>query len=271
VLNLCDTGYRNCPAHELHVPAILEVFGVPYTGSPPACLGMCFDKAIVSAIATDCGIPVPEQRFLAAGDDAGDIEISYPALVKPNRADGGVGITARSVVANRSELLACVARLRRELVGQSLLVQQYLSGEEYGIGLVGNLEDGFTVLPVLEVDWRGLPAALPRILGYESKTLPDSPYWTQLKFRPARLDGAQRARMEHSARILFERLGCRDYARFDFRAGDDGVVRFLEVNPNPAWCWDGKFNLMATLDGMSYSELFWAILDAAQRRVSRRR
>jgi D-alanine-D-alanine ligase len=68
--------------------------------------------------------------------------------------------------------------------------------------------------------------------------------------------------------ILFERLGCRDYARFDFRADAEGEIRLLEVNPNPGWCWDGKLNLMAEIAGLRYSGLLKLIIEAAQERVA---
>jgi D-alanine-D-alanine ligase len=77
----------------------------------------------------------------------------------------------------------------------------------------------------------------------------------------------QQQLVEHSAR-LFERLGCRDYARFDFRADAKGEIKLLEVNPNPGWCWDGKVNLMAGFAGMRYSELLGQILGAAVERLS---
>lgn len=66
------------------------------------------------------------------------------------------------------------------------------------------------------------------------------------------------------SRLLFKRLGCRDYARFDYRTAADGRVKLLEVNPSPAWCWDGKLALMAGFARMSYPELLWSILKAAR-------
>jgi D-alanine-D-alanine ligase len=77
----------------------------------------------------------------------------------------------------------------------------------------------------------------------------------------------QQQLVEHSAR-LFERLGCRDYARIDFRADAKGEIKLLEVNPNPGWCWDGKVNLMAGFSGLRYSELLGQILGAAVERLS---
>jgi D-alanine-D-alanine ligase len=77
--------------------------------------------------------------------------------------------------------------------------------------------------------------------------------------------------MADYANILFERLGCRDYARFDFRADAAGEVKLLEVNPNPGWCWDGKLNLMAEMAGLRYSDMLRLILEAAQERVAAQR
>jgi D-alanine-D-alanine ligase len=267
VLNFCDTGYHNIAARELHVPALLELLDIPYSGSGPACLGLCFDKAAVRAIAADCGVAVPVQVFVAAGDPLPDRGLPLPAIVKPNAADGSFGITQESVVDDHAAACARIAALRALCPGQGILVQEFLDGAEYGVSLMGNPGAGFLDLPALEVDYAALEPGLPRILGYESKTLPDSPYWTQLRYRAAALGADQRARLVEASKVLFERLGCRDYARFDFRAGRDGVPRLLEVNPNPAWCWDGKLALMAGFAGMSYARMLGAILDAALTRA----
>ena len=78
---------------------------------------------------------------------------------------------------------------------------------------------------------------------------------------------AEARQMEHAAVALFGALGCRDYARFDFRAGTDGVIRLLEVNPNSSWCWDGKMAIMAGITGMGYPGMLQAILDCAWKRT----
>jgi len=147
-------------------------------------------------------------------------------------------------------------------------VQEFLTGAEYSVGLVGNPDQGLRALAILEVDYSKLDPRLPRILGYESKWEPDSPYWTQIHYQEATLaELAQQQLVEHSTR-LFERLGCRDYARFDFRADAKGEIRLLEVNPNPAWCWDGKLNIMAGFQGLRYSELLAQILQGAVERLN---
>ena len=87
-----------------------------------------------------------------------------------------------------------------------------------------------------------------------------------MRYRPAELDVATRQRLVDAAGRLFTRLGLRDYGRFDFRVDGQGVIKLLEVNPNPAWCWDGKLNLMAGFAGMSYSGLLETIIETARER-----
>jgi SAM-dependent methyltransferase len=101
----------------------------------------------------------------------------------------------------------------------------------------------------------------------DSKWVPESSYWDQIAYREASLDEDTRRKLVDYSIILFERLGCRDYARFDFRADAEGEIKLLEVNPNPGWSWDAKLNMMATAAGLRYSELLRLILEAGQERV----
>jgi D-alanine-D-alanine ligase len=158
--------------------------------------------------------------------------------------------------------------LREEFRGLPLLVQEFLPGHEYSVGVIGNPGDTYHILPILEVDYSQLDPDLPRILGYESKWLPDSPYWTQISYREAAIDEETRRKLLDYSNALFERTGCRDYARFDFRADSRGKIKLLEVNPNPGWCWDGKMNIMAGFDGLRYADLLRMVLEAAQERIA---
>ncbi|UCH47679.1 MAG: methyltransferase domain-containing protein [Betaproteobacteria bacterium] len=266
VLNLCDEGYGNKAIMELHVPALLDTLDIPYTGAGPGCLSLCYNKANVRAIASALDVDVPMETYFDPDDQAANLPSYFPALIKPNCGDSSVGITQQAVVNNAVELMAYIERLREEMTGVPLLIQEYLQGDEYSIGLIGN-PDKFEVLPPLEVDYSGLPAELPKILSYESKWDPASPYWTDIKYREARLDEETYRKLIHFSSRLFERLECRDYARFDFRADSEGTIKLLEVNPNPGWCWDGKLNLMAGFAGIEYAQLLEMILNAARERI----
>ena len=266
VLNFCDTGLANDPSRELHVPALLEVFGIPYSGAGPAGMVLAYDKSVVRLVAEAEGIPVPREIYLHPDQDIPESPAAFPALLKPSRGDGSVGITKDAVVRDAAQAHACLADLRRLLPGAHVLVQEYLPGAEYGLALVGNPESGFTAFPPLEVDYSGLPEGLNPILSFESKTMPESPYWTDITFKPAALPGEALARMRRGAERLFERLQCRDYARFDFRTDAAGEIKLMEVNPNPAWDPEAKLAIMAGFAGKSYPDLLALLLDTAYAR-----
>ena len=268
VFNLCDEGLNNDAFKELHVPAMLEIRGLPYTGGAPGCLAACYDKGLVRAVAQSLDVPVPLETYIRPGDQGATLPSVFPALLKPNYGDSSIGITKDAVVSNERALIDYLQLLRAQFPKRPILVQEYLTGAEFSVGLVGNPDQGLRALPILEVDYSRLDDSLPKILGYESKWQPDSPYWTQIRYREATLpDYIQQQLIDHSIK-LFERLACRDYARFDFRADAHGEVKLLEVNPNPGWCWDGKLNIMAGFQGTRYSELLGQILAAAVERLN---
>ncbi|MGH7048254.1 MAG: methyltransferase domain-containing protein [Stellaceae bacterium] len=271
VLNLCDEGFNNDAFMELHVPALLETLDIPYSGAGPSCLGLCYDKSLVRAIAQAIDVPVPAETYCNSDDLAATIPSVFPALIKPNFGDSSIGIGQDAVVHCWEEAIARLGRLREQMPRCPILIQEFLTGPEYSIGIVGNPGQGYRLLPPLEVDYSRLDPSLPRLLAYESKWVPESPYWSQIAYREARLDEEQRRKIVDYANILFERLGCRDYARFDFRADAEGEIKLLEVNPNPGWCWDGKLNLMAELAGLRYCDLLRLIIEAAQERVAAQR
>lgn len=281
VVNFCDTGLFNRPEQEIHVVTQLELLGLPYTGATPRGMLLCYDKQIVRLVAQAMGMAVPEERFvpadeLAAGLASADADdrlrawvARFPALIKPNMADGSVGITKDAVVHDLREAGAYLGWLATELPGRDVLIQEYLPGPEYGLGILGNPEAELEPLPMLEVDFSALPADCAPILSFESKTQPDSPYWNDVRFVPATLSREDQQDLAARCRRLFERLSLRDYGRFDFRTAADGTVRLMEVNPNPAWGWDGKLAVMAGHAGWSYAQLLERLVAIAWARIRR--
>ncbi len=267
-LNLCDEGLRNDAFMELHIPAMLDSLGIPYSGAGPAALGLCYNKALVRAVAMSLEIPVPLETYFDPSDQSATLPSIFPALAKPNFGDSSLGITMDAVVQTPEQLVDYLRRLQEDLPGRPVIIQEFLPGTEYSVGVVGNPEQNLQVLPVLEVDFSQLDNGLPQILGYESKWLPESPYWTQIHYKEAVLGEDQRQQLIDWSNLLFERLGCRDYARFDWRSDASGQIKLLEVNPNPGWCWDGKLNYMAGFGGLRYSDLIRMILEAAQDRCA---
>ncbi|AKB76116.1 hypothetical protein MSLAZ_2855 [Methanosarcina lacustris Z-7289] len=265
VLNLCDEGFYNDPTKELHVPALLEQLNIPYTGAGPQCLAFCYDKSLVRGVAREMRIPVAKGILVTGDSDVSRLSFSFPLLVKPNSGDSSYGITQKSIVHSREEILK-IMKETREIIGSDkpFLLEEFLPGKDISVGILGN-PPACTVLPITEEDYSEVPEELPKICGYEAKWLPDSPYWN-IKSVPAGLNEKTEKEIVRCCLALFTRLGCRDYARFDWRLDAEGRPKLLEVNPNPGWCWDGHLAKMAAYTNISYSGMLAAILEAAKKR-----
>lgn len=268
VFNLCDEGFNNEAKKELHVPALLEMLDIPYTGSGPQCLAYCYDKSLIRGIAKEMGIPVAEAFFIKSEDNVFDLQIDFPVIAKPNFGDSSFGITQQSVANSIEELNDAIIKIR-QLFGYEhpILIEEFLTGKEISIGIIGNPPESYTVLPIVEEDYSQLPEELPRICGYEAKWMPDSPYFKLLRSIPATLPDEDEKSIIENCVKLFARLDCRDYCRFDLRLDSNGVPKLLEVNPNPGWCWDGHLAKMAGISAISYSKLLELILQASEQRI----
>jgi len=267
VLNLCDEGYCNDETKELHVAALLDVFRIPYTGAGPQCLAHCYDKSLVRGIAKEIEIPVPESFFIRPEDTTFELPFDFPVIVKPNFGDSSFGITQRSVAYSIEQLMNAISEIREKFgYDKPILVEEFLTGKDLTVGVIGNSPEAYAVLPIVEEDYSLLPEGFPKICGYEAKWLPDSPYWN-LRSIPAELPDETGKFVVECCLKLFERLECRDYCRFDWRLDSEGNPKLLEVNPNPGWCWDGHLAKMAKIAGILYDEMLKMILQAAEQRL----
>ncbi len=268
VFNLLDEGFYNDPRKELHVAAMLEMLSIKYTGAGPQCLAYCYDKSLVRGIATEMNIPVAEGFFIKTEDITFELTFPFPVIVKPNFGDSSFGITQRSVCYTIEELVNVIAEIREKFgYDKPILVEEFLTGKDISVGIIGNPFESYRVLPIIEEDYSELPPDLPRICGYEAKWLPDSPYW-KIRSKPVEMADDMQRMMVDCCLKLFELLECRDYARFDWRLDAQDNPKLLEVNPNPGWCWDGHLAKMAKLAGISYGEMLKMIIDAAERRYT---
>ncbi|MCB0688091.1 MAG: hypothetical protein KDC53_16250, partial [Saprospiraceae bacterium] len=266
--NLCDEGFNNDALKELHVPALLEMLKIPYTGSNPQCLAYCYDKSLIRGVGAEMGVPVADAFLIKPEDSLYEINLPFPVIAKPNFGDSSFGITQRNVAYNIEQLDNAIVRIRSQFgYDKPILVEQFLTGAEISIGVVGNALSNMTVYPLIEEDFSQLPEGLPHICGYEAKWLADSPYFKSLRSIRAELPTETSQAMISDSLKMFERLGCRDYCRFDWRLDGNGNPKLLEVNPNPGWCWDGHLAKMAGFDGVSYAQMLDAILKAAESRI----
>jgi len=270
VLNLCDEGFNNEATKELHVPALLEMLDLKYTGGDPQCLAYCYDKSLVRGLAAELDVPVPAAFTVMPEDTAFiSLPLEFPLIVKPNFGDSSVGITVASVCTDVNQLEQAIAHVR-QIVGfdEPVLVEQFLTGKDISVGIIGNPPDAYQMLPVIEEDYSAIPEGMPRICGYEAKWDEESIYFKGIKSIVAELPPETERFLVASCIKLFERLGCRDYARFDWRLDANGTPRLLEVNPNPGWCWDGHLARMAEFAGIDYRGMLRDILKACEDRLA---
>lgn len=269
VLNLCDEGYANNPKFELHVPAVLEMLQIPYTGSNPQCLAHCYDKSLIRGIAKEMDIPVAGAFYIKPEDNMFEMNIEFPVITKPNFGDSSFGITQNSVAYTIEQLNDSIIETRKKFgYDKPILVEEFLEGKDLTIGIIGNSPESYTILPIIEEDYSLLPDHLPKICGYEAKWLQDSPYFKLLRSIECELPSGTHKQLIAWSLKMAERLDCKDYVRLDWRLDSKGIPRLLEVNPNPGWCWDGHLAKMSNIKGMSYAEMLQEILNAAENRFN---
>ncbi len=268
-LNLCDEGFNNDPRYELHVPAILEMLKIPYSGSNPQCLAYCYDKSLIRGIAKEMDIPVSDAFYIKPEDNIFEMNIEFPVIAKPNFGDSSFGITQNSVAYNIEQLNNAIVTTREKLgYDKPILVEEFLTGKDLTVGIIGNPPESYNALPIIEEDYSLLPDELPKICGYEAKWMQESPYFKLLRSVEASLEPRTRKQIIAWCLKLSERLDCRDYVRFDWRLDAKGRPRLLEINPNPGWCWDGHLAKMALYKGIDYSSMLQAVLEATEQRAN---
>jgi D-alanine-D-alanine ligase len=189
---------------------------------------------------------------------------SFPLIVKPNAEGSSKGVHPASVVRSEAELRDTAKKLI-DKYKQPVLVEQYISGREFTLGLLGERRP--RVLPIMEVVFLDKQEATP-VYSFEHK----QDWNNKLRYDvPARLDFAQQRAIERAAREAFLALNCRDVARIDFRMDAQGRPYFLECNPLPGLTPDwSDLVLITKASGMEYRALIGEILAPAIRRFRER-
>ena len=239
-----------------HVPAMLEMAGVPYTGSSPLGHSLALDKVITKKLMIDAGIPTPKYRVMRTpADDAGDLR--FPVVVKPTHESTSFGLRLATAP---DELAAAVEHIVREYQ-QDALVEEYIDGREICAALLGNPEDGMEFLPLVEQDFGGRAR---RIVTWEDKfhKVEDEPR----KVCPAPIDESLSERLRQISLATFRACKCRDYARVDIRIDPTGAPYVLEINSMASLGASGSYMLAAQTAGYSVATLVNRIIDVAHSR-----
>jgi D-alanine-D-alanine ligase len=263
VFNLAE-GQGVSRSREARVPAVLEMLGIPHTGSDPLTLAVTLDKDCARRLAQSHGIPVPRGQVFDPNFDLSAVKrlrtLPYTAIVKPAWEGSSKGIRGRCVVDTPAELAEALEARRDQR--QPILVEEFIAGDELTVAVIGN--DSPSVVGVMRV----LPVKPTDRFVYSLEVKRD--YERQVRYEcPARLPPTVLEAVEQTALAVHKALGCRDVSRVDFRLRD-GVPYFLEVNPlpglNPV---TSDLVILARGAGWSYEGLIEGILRAALGRLGR--
>jgi D-alanine-D-alanine ligase len=274
-------------SRESQVPALLEMLGVPYTGSRVLAHAISLDKAATKRIWRDAGLPTAPFQVFHRGDEPLDRQLAFPLFVKPVHEGTGMGINGDSIVRDEAALRR-QAQWVIQTYRQPALVEAYLPGREFTVGLIGNALSpgeerwsglatnsgqrvynarGFHLFPVLEIDAN--VGAGEGLYNAASKSYDPGEEGAPLYLCPADIPESQATEMKQLAVEAFEAIGALDLGRVDFRMGGDGRPYLLEINTlpglNPIL---SDICIMASAEGMPYADLINEILYLAMARYA---
>ncbi len=249
---------------EAQVPALCELLGIPYTGSDSATLAIALDKALGKKVLLQHDILTPKFQLMESARERLSPDMKFPLIVKPNAEGSSKGIDSTNVVDTEEELRAAV-KICVEKYRQPALVEEYIAGREFTVGLLGDKRP--RVLPPMEIKFK---KDNPRpVYDYSVKQEWEEHVYYEC---PAKLTEAEQKAMEKIARATFWALDCRDVARVDLRMDADGRIYVLEVNPLPGLTPDySDLVLIAKAIGMEYDQLIAEIMVGGLRRMRDKR
>lgn len=256
VFNICE-GFFGI-GREAQVPALLDAFSIPYVFSNPLTLSLTLDKGMTKRVIRDAGIPTADFAVVTTPGDIKRIILPYPLFVKPVAEGTGKGISDESIIQD-PEALNSRCRYLLDRFKQPVLVETYLSGREFTVGITGT-DSNASVTGVMEVLLTS--KAEPGVYSYTNKE-----DWRE-RCRYELASGEIAAACEKVALAAWNTLNCEDGGRIDLRCDSNGVPNFIEVNPlagmNPTY---SDLPILSRMNGISYDELIQRIMHSAIQKI----
>ena len=254
--------------NDIAVAGLLELIGIPFTGGGP---GECYlqqDKALTKKLLAYEGIAYPD--FALFSQDA-DLEtggrLHLPLIVKPLRADASIGIDGNALVHTPQEMMERVLAIHRR-VHDSALVEEYIEGREFYVGVLGNAEP--VAFPPIEMDFSQLPEGIPHILDRKAKWDEKSPAYQGTRAVVADMPDELRAKLRKTSLDAYRALRVRDYGRIDLRLTPTNEIYVIEVNASSYLEQSSEFATAAAAADLDYPALINKIVEAARQRFHRR-
>jgi D-alanine-D-alanine ligase len=271
IFNLSE-GISGVADREAHLPMLAELLHIPHTGPGPLTSALILNKYRAKQIWMASGVKTAESFLFSSKSDVLPTNLIYPLLVKPNSDGSGIGIHETSIVKNKSQLKNAINHVLTNY-HQPALVERYLPGREFTVAIVGN-PPNLTILPIIEINFAGLPKDAPAIDSYEAKFVYGATGMVPMhetEFCPAPLTIKLKKEIEDLAVRAYTAIGCLDFGRLDIRLDDKGHAHVLEINHPPGLMSDPNessfFTISARTHGWDFPTLIRRILDAATSRL----
>ncbi len=273
IFNLSE-GISGVADREAHLPLLAELLGIPHTGPGPLTSALILNKYRAKQIWMASGVKTAPSLLVTNAHDPlpRARDLTYPLLVKPNSDGSGIGIHETSIVKNKSQLKNAINHVLSNY-HQPALVERYLPGREFTVAIVGN-PPNLTVLPIIEINFAGLPKDAPAIDSYEAKFVYGATGLVPMhetEFCPAPLTNKLRKEIEDLAIAAYTAIGCLDFGRLDIRLDAQGRPHVLEINHPPGLMSDpgesSFFTISARAHGWDFPTLIGHILNSAITRL----
>jgi len=261
VFNMCE-GVRG-ESRESHIPAVLEMLGIPYTGSGVLSLAITLDKPMTKKVLAYHGIPTAKFRVFASENEIDLQGLEYPVFVKPSHEGSSMGVSPSSFCAQPLDL-AREARRLLKLYSEPVLVEEFLPGREFTVGIIGNKNP--LVFPIMEINFDLVPEDHGKMYSRQFKTdWCDEAYFSC----PAQVSPELEQALKDIALRTYRALDCRDLARVDIRLDRNGVPNVMEINPLPGLTPGySDYPRLAEKGSWTYEELINGILACALKRYN---
>lgn len=248
-------------SRESQVPALLDAYCIPYTFSDPLVLALSLHKGMAKRVIRDLGVPTPKFTVINEIDNIRAIEMAFPLFVKPVAEGTSKGIDRMSRVHNTDELERVCIRLLNKF-NQPVLVEEYLPGREFTVGIIGTggASKAVGVMEIIIKDPDGIEG-----YSYNNKIN----YLESVMYKP--VTGSIGEKCSETALKVWRGLGCKDGGRVDLKMDSKGILNFIEVNPlaglNPVY---SDLPILSRMFGVSYEDLIRGIIQSSFEKINQR-
>ena len=253
-------------SRESHIPAILELLGIPYIGAGVLTTAVCLNKAWTKKILVYHGIPTALFMVFETIEQIKDFNIPFPVILKPVAEGSSIGISEENIVENKEKLQPKLSSML-DTYHEPILVEQFIQGREFSVGVLGkSVEEEPEILPIIEIDFNRFPKEINNVFGQKAKTVLDAP---DFYICPAKISTDLKTFLEELTLKICHILEIKDFARMDYRMDSAGQIYFLEINPLPGMDFDLEnddfsfYPLMAIKAGYTYDELIARLIKSA--------